>query len=403
MTDKNSNFFNFPRYLVVFAAFLFLFGLPFILNYWFLYRAGEVQSFSLLVDKQVREGVLYGSGLNGNSFQYKLKLAERVQPDVLVVGASRVMQYRKEAFTVPMVNMGGAFQELDEGSRLIREILKFKHKPKVILLGFDYWWLNKNFRLHEGQFDFYADETDMPVFKHYKPWLWLYEGKITPAEYIKILKGGPFYNDVTSYSTLGLASIKSSEGSRPDGSYLYLYTMSHNKNKEFLFEEIREIKDGKNVRVNYGIGDFVDNKKLEQFKQIVSEIQQAGIKLVIVLPPIMPIFLTEVLKYNPDYLKSYGQHWAEFQGIEVYDMNLFTSSDFVDCEYGDQWHPGEVAQLRVLLEILKRNPQSVLKDVVNVDEIKSAVERNKGRFMVDWDADKWKVKEIDYFNLGCKK
>lgn len=393
---------SYNRYIFVYVSILFILGSPFLVNYWFLRNAFEVQSFDKAVDYQIKKNAIFGSGLNGNSFKYKMSLARKINPDIAIIGASRVMQYRQEAFTAKMANLGGTFQDLHEGGRFIRELLKTA-KPQVIVLGMDYWWLNKDFALPKGQFDFYADETDLPVFKHYKPFLWLYEGKLSFKEFVYILKGGELYNDTTSYPNIGMAAIKNSAGSRPDGSHFYLSWVSNFEGKSYFHEELGEIKDGKNARVNYGVGDFVDTERLAQFKSIIEDVQKAGVKLVLIAPPIMPIFLKEALKYNPAYLKSLERLSFNAPGVEFYDFNLLMNDDFQDCEYSDQWHLGEVAQLRVLLEILKRNPDSALKEFVNRPKVEEAISRNAGHFMVDWDADKWKVKEVDFLKLGCKK
>ena len=76
-----------------------------------------------------------------NFYRYKLMLHDLRKGSVLVLGSSRVMKFREYAFNTAFVNAGGVANSLGK-ARAMLELLIGTHRPKVVLLGLDYWWFD---------------------------------------------------------------------------------------------------------------------------------------------------------------------------------------------------------------------------------------------------------------------
>ncbi len=135
---------SFKSFLQRFVIILILFSIPFALNMLFIVGAGENLSFGRITRIQQESGAIYGTAFNQNTFLYKLELAKLIRPRLVVLGSSRVMTFRQEAFSVPFVNLGGAMNHLNEGRMFLRELVKF-HRPEVVVIGLDMWWFNDEF------------------------------------------------------------------------------------------------------------------------------------------------------------------------------------------------------------------------------------------------------------------
>ena len=86
----------------------------------FLYLVGEYTSSENIVLHQRSQSYksIYGSALHNNTAEYKRDLLKQVQPEVVVLGSSRVMQFRRHMFSVETVTLGGAMSSILEGQEI---------------------------------------------------------------------------------------------------------------------------------------------------------------------------------------------------------------------------------------------------------------------------------------------
>lgn len=88
--------------------------------------------------------------LDQGFFRYKSLQFEEKKPKVLVLGSSRVMEFRAEMFGVrsnEFFNAGGLIQDLSDLQTLAEGL---KDPPEIIILGIDFWWFNGNKPLANG-------------------------------------------------------------------------------------------------------------------------------------------------------------------------------------------------------------------------------------------------------------
>ena len=107
--------------------------------------SGELDQDEVVARQAQGEFVLFGPGLPQDIMAYKLALYAAVRPEVVVLGSSRAGNVRAAFFERPFVNMAGAATDL-ESLRLLVDRMLAVHRPKVVLLGLDFWWLTEGSR-----------------------------------------------------------------------------------------------------------------------------------------------------------------------------------------------------------------------------------------------------------------
>jgi len=120
---------------------------PLILNFFFLKNSGEFLSVSEIFTLQNRgktHETLYGSSLFNEVKELKLYSIKMKKPKIVAFGSSRVLQFRDTFFSEAFYNLGYTASSIHEALDTALSMLLI-HKPKVVLLGIDFWWFNENF------------------------------------------------------------------------------------------------------------------------------------------------------------------------------------------------------------------------------------------------------------------
>mgnify|MGYP006924193418 CR=1 FL=1 len=128
---------------------------------WVLYKGGELKTLDRVVEEMAearKQGIekLVGWGYQDNDKAFKLRMSNKLHPDILAVGTSRVMQFREEWFAdeysfynaggcvfplkVPQTKVCPDFSE-DIEVRPFLERLTFT--PKVVILCLDQFFFKE--------------------------------------------------------------------------------------------------------------------------------------------------------------------------------------------------------------------------------------------------------------------
>ena len=370
-----------------------------ILNSIVLYRADEITGFPEMANRLQNRFEIYGSALNGNDMKFKISLYRRRQSEVVAIGSSRMMQFREEAFRASFTNCGGVFSSLEHGEAFIDNLLKSDHLPQTALVGVDYWWFHKDYVGPPSQVLTMSTREDILTRqKLLAPFEWAFADKLSAGMYAGLLISGRIENPTARFPTTGVYAMRTSSGWRPDGSYL-------NTNAAFKTEQdyvtiradLADIRVGKVERINLGVGDFVDPSRLDRFVRILRKLRDAGVKLVVMMPPVMFSYRAAAGESagNRSYIAPLATDLKTrslAEGFEFYD---FTALEADDCEFLDGWHPGEIANLRVLQSIAGR-ANSVLNSVVDLHRVADGLRNGTGKSLWVLDGEKEMFKKTEY-------
>ena len=387
------------KWLHVFFISIFLMGgIPYLLTYIFLTLNFENNTYDEIVTRQIKNRSIYGTALNQNTFAYKLSLIRAIKPEIIVLGSSRVMQFREESFTTSFVNAGGSMNYLNEGYQFLQELYTF-HKPKYIILGLDFWWFNDSFS-QPFSFPYHQNQgTTIDYHKIYKTLSWLASGKIGFTGVKNMWSQEKIRNRYTDYDNLGFSAIATSDGYRSDGSYLYaktLFGVEKSDDQHFL-DTLSRIENGNN-RFEYG--KTISNSRIKYFRQIINKIQENNTRVILLIPPVSNTVYQKMKGYNYTYIHQFQKFISE-QNIENYNYHKLSLLTKDDCECIDGFHGGDVVYNRILKNMYDRN--SSISPFLNIQSIEENIKKFRGKTLTLFRKNRFQLTETDFLKLGCEK
>jgi hypothetical protein len=358
-----------------------------IFAYLFLFTSKETLSVDVIANLQQKDQQLYLSAISDSKTRlYKLALYEKIHPNIIALGSSRVLQFRGEDFNVPFVNMGLSMSSIAQGHEIADKMLKI-HTPKVVILAADFWWFSDKIVNVQPLKSISADWSSDSLLL---PYTWLYEGKITPQMALSIM--------VNKTSGYGVSAIKWRDGFDHFGSFHYTSMLEGKRDPEHIPTNVSNlINKGKNVQY---FQDRFDSTKLRQFQLLIQKFTDAGAKVIVIIPPNYPDIndLTKKLvKYNLINEFRNAIHKLPVKNFDYHDADVIKSGK---CEFIDSWHGGEVTYLRILLDLARSDTD--IFNVIDFKRVESLISNNQG--VAEIVRSNYPIRhEIDFFKLGCSK
>lgn len=397
ISDSDSSSENtFKKYSVVFFsiyAILFVILLP---NLLFLRNTGEFLSIKKILSIQIRNDGMYGSALQDDFFKYKIGLYERIKPEIVAIGSSRVMQFGQEFFNKIFVTLGGTFNNLAEGEDSIDKMLSI-HNPKVVIIGVDFWWFNRNW-VEPGKNNSMASKNQRySINKHLRPFTWLRQKKISYDQYKRFLN--PFF-PINRSVLLGVHAITLKNGFSTDGSRYYtgiIEGKTQSNDIEFKTAKYR-IDDRSNIYVD---GTVVNPEHWEAFKRILRRLDERNIYVILFTPPFAPevaeklegVPLNGLINDLERNLKTLDYPYFNFTNGKTLGSG--------ECEFLDGVHGGRVTYARILKRIAESEGEP-FESILNIGFINDVIDKYEGKAMIPTHIIP-EPKEVDFLNLGCKK
>lgn len=388
------------------TLFLLIFFIPSaigILAFWpyhsLLVNSGETASTGKIANTLIsNDTCLYARGTVRGSkaddfkpIQYKL-----LEPEVLIIGSSRSMQFRQRYFSKSSFTFGGAVSNIYDLERVTRQAIS-ANKPEFIILALDYWWFNSTYLngIKSKKVSLYKRFKDS-LTTVFQPYVWALEGQIK----FSVLKNIILNRSIQPECRMGMLSKAQHRGYTRDGSYFY--GEEYGGQKESGFEgDIKEINDG--IYRGGGNSNLVDNDRLMIFAETINRVKNSNIPYVIIFPPISPTVYAHLGKTDPQFI----------QFIDLVVSNVSKTSEHVfnfhdpktinssDCEFLDGDHGGNTTYIRVLNALTDSPVHSAL----NNETIMKDINLYAGRTISQTEMNKFipHVVESDFLQLGCKK
>ena len=392
------------RYAVIYFSIILAFGvlaglglgLLFIL---FLWRAGEFASVADVVTHQLCNAATYGSAIHEDGFAYKLELASREKPAIIALGSSRVLQFRQRLFSTKFINAGRGMITPEEGLTFMRSLLA-RHKPKVVIIGLDFWWFNPNWSYpNRRSRDISLDIAKLGVVQD-----WLWKSKISVADIWRVAILSDTKNQLTQHVNIGVAAIMRGVGYRPDGSRDYGLRYSGNDptfDDQGFANTLRRIERGV---VQFKHAQQAASARYRLIDQMLHYLHSEGVTPVVVMPPLAGPVLELMMARSADfsYLTAIREYLAALK-FETYD---FTEPGYLgadDCEFVDGFHGGEVVHQRMIANIILQNPNSALAPHVNIGTLLSSIRKSSGHVLTEKSATEYNLAETDFLQIGCQK
>lgn len=321
---------------------LFLFFLPVLLFFTAMipfYRAavnsGEFRDLQENIKAQRNnQSILLGLGYNEQTPYYKLSNANYYKAEVIALGTSRVMQFKKEFFKSNFYNCGGAVG--GNYNEYINFLKNLTYKPKVILLGLDQWVFN--------------DAWNQSC-KEYTGFIKIEQEKRNKAVMLKkIVKDWKHkkwkLSDLDMYpNNIGFNGRIKDAGFMADGSYYYgdVYRNPQGQ-KDYLFKDtyVRIMKG--NGRFEWGM--HIDTDTMKQLRSLLAYCSDNQIRVVGILPPFAPsVYGKMKATGNYGYLDEIEPACRKLfdgYGCELFDYTDITNLKGTDAYFVDGFHGSDV-------------------------------------------------------------
>jgi len=338
-------------------------------------------------------------------------MIERLNPNIIILGSSRVLQFRKYMFSKEMINAGQAMNSIIEGITLLNSLLF--HNNEVVIIGIDPWWFattnqydiskdgieklpptkkligelifNKISTRKENQISF----SDAITF-----YRWIYEKKFTSKMFFN-----PFFDSFSK--NIGVRGRFEIDGYGPDGSYYYIQRISGDEKD---FDDVKF--NGSLSKINsydgqYGYELSLNDHSLNNFKFLINALHRKSIKTILYFPPLAPDVYAKIISLSGGYT------FLNEIKKELFDKNIkffdFTNPDIINsnnCEFLDGLHPGEITSARILLKLAQVD--SSFKDYIKYDNLDYLINKYKGHAFVP-DIDITHETEVDFLQMNCNK
>jgi hypothetical protein len=217
---------------------------------------------------------------------------------------------------------------------------------------------------------------------------WVNDGKISHRDIID-----SFNNQKAGIGVSGVSNT----GFGADGSYYYTSSVSK-YNPYTGFEPTVRILENGYGRLKYG--DIFDPDHFRNFINLLQDVRSLGSDVAVFFPP-FPHRVYSVLKRNQnhEYMRELRAAFIK-EGISFMDFSDISSFGGNDCEFIDGIHGGEIAYIRILLEMAKST--SSVSRYIDEESLKNKLFENSG--LVYFKSPKGpQVGEVDFLNIGCSK
>jgi hypothetical protein len=369
-------------------------------NWKFLRAAGELTPIEDVVEAQQISGGLYGTALHPNVYPYKMELYAARNPKIVVIGSSRVLQFRQSQFDQPFVNLGRTINYPAEAVKLVQDMLALG-APRMVLFGIDHYWFNPaytnalDFRTHRLRGGHLTPNALM------KPFRWLLDKKVTISTYREFLfdrvpraaNGAPLF---------GVLAILEGSGFGADGSRYYdnqVYGRRGAEDPAFQ-DTLGRIASG---RSQFRHGESIDAQRFKHIQRSINLLTDAGVEVITFVPPMAsPVTDAMAARANDYKYADIARTHLGKLGARHFDFLEISSLNASDCEFIDGFHGGDVVAARILKKMAK--PQDTnLANFVDHSNLERTIRNFAGHALADRTYQRLDEREIDFLALGCTK
>jgi hypothetical protein len=321
-----------------------------------LWRAGETWPLERVITAQEQNPHAFFSRdiIDHGTFRYKYLQVLRRHPQILVLGSSRVMQFRAEMFGAQgadFYNAGGMIHSIEDLNNFV-DRLPPEITPKTVILGIDFWWLNANIQRtavdsfsagvkEDGTYDWQGHANAVAgYFRH-------------PRTLVQLIRSsfGKKYNP----NAIGLQALLRRMGFRADGSKrfdLKIPNTTEGWNRRFppAKKIERYIRKGE---FPFAFTEGVSQPLLEQLRAAILKLKGRGTFVIVYSPPVIAQWdrVASVVPGQKEYWREYHETLPRFfQALDVpfFDVVTTEQAGLDDRYMRDRYHAYETFTLYVL-------------------------------------------------------
>ncbi|MDZ7696590.1 MAG: hypothetical protein U5R49_06620 [Deltaproteobacteria bacterium] len=347
-----------------------------------LWNSGESWPISRIVEEQSRNPDLVWRRNYFSQFAetYKFLLVKQARKEILVVGSSRVLNFRSiffHPFEGMFMNGGRLLSNLGDVASFADSLeTGALPKPEVLIVGLDPWWLKQGSRVPRGFDPANLPEDAWEVGAHVSAITGLISNGSFPFQLLK-----PGQNLLTPFCNRparGLAALFNGSAYRSDGSTLHEKVYA-----DFL--ENPKYRDRENPpiieRVRALNGRFkpcpgIDPQKIDFLLKHLENLRHLGIEIVVFFPPFSDEVAAEISEIA-ELRKWWKDYWdlvpeiLTARGFQIFGVSNPSVLGLDDRYMLDGFHPSEVLVAAILVDWLENVSSSSILASIDIGWLKS--------------------------------
>ncbi len=322
------------------------------------------------------EATLYGPRTNEHLLAYKVEMINVRQPEILVMGSSRMLEFRAGLFDVPaneFYNASGPGWGLFRNQVLL-DAIDEDATPRLILLGVDHMWFSPHLADRERDFELEVNDLRLDrLMDASNRWVraWL-SGNVTLDNLLSRQES------LFGLSAMGLRALEDSFGYRNDGSLLW-GSLTLNPNGQAVLRQEALQRFAATPYIALPHGDTLDTERLIQMNELLESAQARGIVVIGFATPFMPTYyerlidrvdyayLADVVLQVETLFSRYGYAFVDLTDAQAYGGE--------DEEFIDGWHTMERMVVRMMLQLIEAKPE-ILDDVTDREALRHLLEES---------------------------
>jgi len=293
---------------------------------------------------------IYQSKLSDHTYRLKLTAAAARQPQILVLGPSRMLQWRSAMFRP--YSFYNAAQVANTQSDFRRFFDDVGYSPTVVLFSLEFFTLHPTwdeiFRNRS-----YADRGGLGSAEQATILRKLWPLVVEDPALLFRWPREPIYG----LRAFGLRAVETGAGTRRDGSWHYggIIAGWPGQGVDSIEETLARIRVG---APPFPAADQLDPDQMQELERFARVARERGIRLIGITPPFSPE-AAEALDRSPghgnwrQFQSDATADWIRAQGIQYFNYTRLSSFDGRKEEFVDPFHPSEPASVRMLLAMLR--------------------------------------------------
>lgn len=295
----------------------------------------QIQSFGI--------PILYLTKFGDHSFSYKIAGTQWNKPNILIIGPSRVNQWRSAMFAHHFYNAAQAVYSIDDYTKFLEKLSP--PYPRIIIFSIDFYNFIPAFNA------LYLDRS-MSDLDPFDPTQLPFDGLVeeiisNPLGVFDISE--PLYG----IPAIGLQAQRLGMGFRNDGSFQYGAEISGDFSKTVTVSSaIDRVRTGTRP---FLYADELSKDCIADLARFIDAAKKMNIKLIGLTMPYHPQLVNSI-ENSPNH-----REWRQFRtnipyimkdyGVRYYDFTDIKTFDGRDSEFIDPFHASEKAYLRILLKM----------------------------------------------------
>lgn len=316
---------------------------------------------------------LYLPELSDHSYRFKLEGARLLRPDILVLGNSRMNQWRSAMFRpFSFYNAGNCLYTQRDYRRFLEDLGPYA--PRVIIFSLDFFTFNPAYD------EIFQNVAYDELGSRSSEFRSIVKGLLSiavnsPASLVQNQRE-PLYQ----LPALGVHAARAGDGFRIDGSYQYGRIMRGSSDSGAVSVAAAVSRVSRGV-VPFLPADHLDDARRAELEKFAAAARERGIKLVAVTMPYDPRVADAVESSSAygiwkQFYSDATATWLRNQGIVYFDFTRLESFGGRGDEFFDPFHPTETAVLRMLLRILDDQNGAAIFHGLNRGDLQSALSRS---------------------------